>query len=160
MASGSPNGGSLNGGGAPNGGGGLIGPGWQGDTRRIDRPIAGDLANGPVTPSPAQAEATYGDLMRDLARLRGSLADDKDATREYNQIVQQAQQLDPKRWATNGQLSEVIGAQLANAIDEVELLLRRKLEATDGSVRSTRPVNAPPGYANSFAEYTKRLSKQ
>ena len=65
-----------------------------------------------------------------------------------------------KRWATNGQLSEVIGAQLANAIDEVELLLRRKLEATDGSVRSTRPVNAPPGYANSFAEYTKRLSKQ
>jgi len=160
MASGSPNGGSLNGGGAPNGGGGLIGPGWQGDTRRIDRPYAGDLQTGPVTPSPAQAEATYGELMRDLSRLRAAVADDKDATREYNQIVQQVGQLDPKRWATNGQLSQVIGAQLANAIDEVELLLRRKLEATDGSVRSANPRNTPPGYANAVAEYYKKLSKQ
>jgi hypothetical protein len=143
-----------------NGGGALVGPGWQGDTRRVDRPVAGDLPNGPVTPSPAQSEAAYGDLMRDLARLRGSLADDKDATREYNQLVQQAQQLDPKRWATNGQLSEVIGNQIANAIDEVELLLRRKIEATDGSVRSANPRNTPPGYANAVAEYYKKLSKQ
>ena len=160
MASRSPTGGTLNGGGAPNGGGGLIGPGWQGDNRRIDRPYAGDLQNGPVTPSPAQAEATYGDLMRDLSRLRAAVADDKDATREYNQIVQQVGQLDPKRWATNGQLSQVIGAQLANAIDEVELLLRRKLEASDGSVRSANQRNTPPGYADAVAEYYKRLSKQ
>jgi hypothetical protein len=152
--SGGANSGSMNGGGA------LIGPGWQGDGRRIDQPIAGDLPNGQVAPGPAQAEAVYGDLMRDLSRLRASVADDKDAAREYNELVRQAQQLDPKRWATNGQLSEVIGSQLANAIDEVELLLRRKIEANDGSVRSTSPRNTPPGYADAFSKYTKSLSKQ
>jgi hypothetical protein len=98
--------------------------------------------------------------MRDLARLRGSVADDKDAARQYNELVRQAQQLDPKRWATNGQLSEVINGQLTNAIDEVELLIRRKLDANDGSVRSPNPRNTPPGYADAVAEYYKRLSKQ
>jgi hypothetical protein len=116
--------------------------------------------NGTPTPTPAQAEAMYGDLMKDLARLRASVADDKDAMREYNQLVQQSQRLDPKRWGDSGQLNSVIGNQMANAIDEVELLLRRKLEATDGSVRSANPRNTPPGYANAVAEYYKKLSKQ
>jgi hypothetical protein len=98
--------------------------------------------------------------MRELGRLRGSIGTDKDLAREYQQLVSQAQQLDPKRWATNGQLNEVINSQLANAIDEVELLLRRKLETSDGSVRTPNPKDAPPGYANAVAEYYKRLSKQ
>jgi hypothetical protein len=146
--------------GAMNGGGALVGPGWQGDNRRIDQPIAGNLPTGQVPPGPAQAEAVYGDLMRDLARLRGSVADDKDAARQYQELVRQAQQLDPKRWATNGQLSEVIGAQLTNALDEVELMIRRKMDASDGSVRSTNPRNTPPGYADAYSKYTKSLSKQ
>jgi hypothetical protein len=58
------------------------------------------------------------------------------------------------------QLGAVIGAQALSEIDEVELVLRRKLAAGDGSVRSTTPRNIPPGYADSVAEYTKRLSKQ
>jgi hypothetical protein len=144
----------------PYGGGQLNGTGAQGDSRRIDQPYAGDLARGPVTPTPAQSEAAYSDLMRDLGRLRNGLGDDKDLSKEYQQLVQQAQQLDPKRWATNGQLNEVINSQLANAIDEVELLLRRKLDANDGSVRSATPAKAPPGYAEAYREYTKRLSKQ
>ena len=98
--------------------------------------------------------------MRDIGRLRGSVTDDKDLSKEYQQLVKEAQQLDPKRWATNGQLNEVINGQLANAIDEVELLLRRKIDANDGSVRSATPAKAPPGYAEAYREYTKRLSKQ
>jgi len=154
---GGPRSGGANG--SMNGGGALIGPGWRGDNGRVDQPYAGDLPNGQVAPGPAQAEAVYGDLMRDLSRLRASVADDKDAAREYNELVRQAQQLDPKRWATNGQLSEVIGNQLANSLDEVELLIRRKMDAGDGSVRSANPRNTPPGYANAVAEYYKRLSK-
>jgi hypothetical protein len=111
-------------------------------------------------PSQAQSEAAYGELMRDLARLRSSVADDKDAARQYAELVRQAQQLDPKRGATNGQLADVINGQMANALDEVELVLRRKLDANDGSVRSASPRNTPPGYANAVAEYYKRLSKQ
>ncbi len=98
--------------------------------------------------------------MRDISRLRGSVADDKALSKEYQQLVQQAQQLDPKRWATNGQLNDIINGQLANAIDEVELLLRRKLDANDGSVRSATPAKPSPGYAEAYREYTKRLSKQ
>jgi hypothetical protein len=113
-----------------------------------------------VNQSPAQSEAAYSELMRDLGRLRGAASDDKQLAKEYQQLVQEAQKLDPKRWATNGQLTDVINGQLANAIDEVELLLRRKLDANDGSVRSATPSKAPPGYAEAYREYTKRLSQQ
>jgi hypothetical protein len=147
-------------GGAPNGGGGNAVGGYLGPYP-TGRPNNRDLPTG-QTPqqTAAQNEAAYGELMRDLARLRPSVSDDKDAARQYQELVRQAQQLDPKRQATNGQLDDVIGGQLTNAIDEVELVLRRKLDANDGSVRSANPRNTPPGYADAVAEYYKRLSKQ
>jgi len=74
--------------------------------------------------------------------------------------MRQVQQLNPNKWGNNAQLSEVINGQVLTAIDQVELLLRRKLDANDGSVRSASPRNIPPGYANAVAEYNKRLSKQ
>ncbi len=129
----------------------------EGDNRRIE----GNANPNPASQNetPAQREAAYGELMRDLARLRGSIGDDKALNGEYQQLVRQAQQLDPKRLGTNPQLAQVINSQVLTAIDEVELLLRRKIEASDGSVRSANPRNAPPGYANAVAEYYKRLSK-
>jgi hypothetical protein len=151
----SPNGGYTNGGPAWNGGQ-LRGDPWQGDPRRIDGANSGDPQS---TPTPAQAEAAYADLLRDLQRLRGSVADDKDAAREYGQLVRQAQELDPKRWASNPQLAEVINGQILQAVDQIELVLRRKIDASDSSVRSANPRNTPPGYADAVAEYYKRLSK-
>ena len=68
--------------------------------------------------------------------------------------------MDPRRWSGNPLLSQVINGQMLTAIDQVELLLRRKLEDKDGAVRSANPRNTPPGYANAVAEYYKRLSKQ
>ena len=146
-------------GGAFGGNIGQIGPGWQGDGRRIDGSNF-DPQSARDTTTPAQAEQAYNDLMRDLSRLRASTGDDKDLAREYQQLVKQAQQLDPKKWGNNAQLSEVINGQILTAIDQMELLLRRKLDANDGSVRSANPRNTPPGYANAVAEYYKRLSKQ
>jgi len=138
----------------------LTGNGWQGDSRRIDGTNFDNPQSARNTPTPAQAEQAYNDLMRDLSRLRAATGNDKDLAREYQQLVAQAQQLDPKKWGNSGQLSEVISGQVLTAIDQVELLLRRKLDANDGSVRSASPRNAPPGYANAVAEYYKRLSKQ
>lgn len=97
--------------------------------------------------------------MRELQRLRSTLGNDKDLTGQYQDLVKQAQQLDPKRVGNDPQLSAVINGQVMTAIDEVELLLRRKINANDGSVRSASPRNAPPGYADAVAEYYKRLSK-
>jgi hypothetical protein len=39
-------------------------------------------------------------------------------------------------------------------------MLRRKMDSTDGSVRSANPLQVPPGYDAAVAEYNKRLSKQ
>ena len=98
--------------------------------------------------------------MRDIGRLRNSVTDDKDLAREFQDLMRRAQQLDPRHMNNDPQLSEVIGAQAFSEIDEVELVLRRKLAEGDGSVRSTTPRNTPPGYADSVAEYYKRLSQQ
>ena len=114
----------------------------------------GALPQG-VTP-----EQAYSDLMRDIGRLRPSIADDKDLNREYQDLVKRAQELDPRHMTNDPQLGSVIGAQALSEIDELELVLRKKLAASDGSVRSTSPRNIPPGYDQAVAEYTKRLSKQ
>ena len=105
-------------------------------------------------------EQAYSDLMRDIGRLRGAVTDDKDLTREYQDLVRRAQELDPRHMSNDPQLGSVIGAQALSEIDEVELVLRKKLAQGDGSVRSTSPRNTPPGYADAVAEYYKRLSKQ
>jgi hypothetical protein len=105
-------------------------------------------------------EQAYSDLMRDIGRLRGAVGDDKDLNREYQDLVKRAQQLDPRHMNNDPQLGAVIGAQALQEVDELELVLRRKLATGDGSVRSTSPRNIPPGYDAAVAEYTKRLSQQ
>ncbi len=99
--------------------------------------------------------------MRDIGRLRSPVTDDKDLAREFQDLMRRAQELDPRHMNNERRSwAQMIGAQALSEIDEVELVLRRKLAASDGSVRSTSPRNIPPGYADSVAEYTKRLSKQ
>ncbi len=128
-----------------------------------DRPFGatdfgGDPRMGELPPN-VTPEQAYNELMRDIGRLRGSIADDKDLSREYQDLVRRAQELDPRHMNNDSQLGAVIGAQALSEIDELELVLRRKLSANDGSVRSTSPRNTPPGYAEAVAEYYKRLSK-
>jgi hypothetical protein len=135
------------------------GPGRFDETRRLEGAF-GDPATGNGIQSQAQSEQAYAEMMRDIARLRNEVSGDRDLTREYQELARQAQQLDPRRWGSNGQLDQVINGQVLPAIDQMELLLRRKLDAADGSVRSPNPRNTPPGYAGAVAEYYKRLSKQ
>jgi len=119
----------------------------------------GDTRMG-VLPPNVTPEQAYSDLMRDIGRLRNAVIDDKDLNREYQDLVRRAQELDPRHMTNDPQLGSVIGAQALSEIDELELVLRKKLAAGDGSVRSTSPRNIPPGYDAAVAEYTKRLSKQ
>jgi hypothetical protein len=118
-----------------------------------------DTRMGALPPN-VTPEQAYSDLMRDIGRLRASVADDKELNREYQDLVKRAQELDPRHMTNDPQLGSVIGAQALSEIDELELVLRKKLAAADGSVRSTSPRNIPPGYDQAVAEYTKRLSKQ
>ena len=78
--------------------------------------------------------------MRDLARLRGNISDDKDLAREYQQLVRQAQQLDPRRWTANPELTELINGQVTTAIDQVELLLGVRWMRTMAAYAAPTPV--------------------
>jgi len=114
----------------------------------------------PGDPTTRQSpEAAYSDLMRDIGRLRNQVSDDKDVSRELQDLTKRAQDLDPRHWNNDAQLGAVINAQALSEIDELELVLRRKLQATESSVRSTSPRNVAPGYADAVAEYNRRLSK-
>jgi hypothetical protein len=153
----------------PNGGGGGLNAGARGgawDGRGAwggqwwDGTNTGAAWDGNNQDKPQNPEQAYNDMMRDINRLRGAVADDKDLTREYLDLAQRAQQLDPKHWNNQGQLDSVVGSQVMSAVDQIELILRRKLTANDGSVRSANPRNTPPGHADAVAEYYKRLSKQ
>jgi hypothetical protein len=150
----------------PYGGGGGVNTAPRGGYAggAIDQPYGGwnyggDARMGELPPN-VTPEQAYGDLMRDIGRLRAQVGDDKDLNREYQDLVRRAQQLDPRHMTNDPQLGSVIGAQAMNQLDEIELVLRKKLAAADGSVRSTSPRNTPPGYADQVAEYYKRLSKQ
>ena len=160
---------SAQGSAGPNGGGygvnsGPRGGAWDGrgswGGQWWDGTNTGAAWDGNTQDKPQNPEQAYSDLMRDLNRLRGAVSDDKDLTREYLDLAQRAQQLDPKHWNNQGQLDSVIGSQVMGSVDQIELLLRRKLTGSDGSVRSANPRNTPPGYADAVAEYYKRLSKQ
>jgi hypothetical protein len=140
--------------------GGAYGPyGGANDGRQFDGTNFGDQ-QGPVNWTPVQAQQAYNDLMRDIGHLRGDVADDKDLTKEFQDLLRRAQEMDPRKWGNDPRLNAVIGSQALTQIDEVELMLRRKIEKKDGSVRSTSPRVIPPGYADAVAEYNKRLSKQ
>ena len=119
----------------------------------------GDTRMG-VLPPNATPEQIYSDLMRDIGRLRGSVIDDKDLNREYQDLIRRAQDLDPRHMNNDSQLGSVIGAQALSQIDELKLVLRKKLAQGDGSVRSTSPRTIPPGYSDAVAEYYKRLSRE
>ena len=122
---------------------------------RSARPISAAAIRGwACCPPNVTPEQAYSDLMRDIGRLRGAVIDDKDLNREYQDLVRRAQELDPRHMTNDPQLGSVIGAQALSEIDELELVLRKKLAAGDGSVRSTSPRNIPPGYDAAVAEYT------
>ena len=44
-------------------------------------------------------------------------------------------------------------------VEQIELMLRRKVDGQEGSVRSATPQAVPPGYSNAVAEYFRKLSK-
>jgi len=74
--------------------------------------------------------------------------------------VNRTQGLDPARFATqDAELAARIASQAMTELDQLELMLRKKADGADGSVRSPSPNTVAPGYGNAWGEYTKKLSK-
>ena len=122
-------------------------------------PTSGGNNRDPVT-SPAQQQALYNQIQREIGQLRPLVAGDPQLSREFQDLITRAQGLDPAKFGTmSAELEQRIESQALTELDQMELLLRRKAEA-DGSVRSVSPGTVAPGYANAVAEYNRKLSKQ
>ncbi|MGH9719697.1 MAG: hypothetical protein ACRD8O_05755 [Bryobacteraceae bacterium] len=105
-------------------------------------------------------ERMYREGLRDLTSLRENVREDPDIEREVRELIRNMQRLDPKRFPGNPALVERLHTELLGAVEQIELQIRRKLDDQQGgSVRSGDAERVPPGYANSVAEYFKKLSK-
>lgn len=106
-------------------------------------------------------EQLYREGMRDLSQLRQSVRDtDPEVERDVADLIREMQRLDPKRFPGNPELVERLRGEVLASLEQIELQLRRKLEDKQGSsVRSGAADRVPAGYANSVADYFRKLSK-
>jgi hypothetical protein len=68
--------------------------------------------------------------------------------------------LDPHLAPGNPELMNRIESQMLTGVEQIELQLRRQLDDQGGVVRSGSAESVPQGYADSVAEYFRRLSKE
>ncbi|MCX6638629.1 MAG: hypothetical protein NT090_26545, partial [Acidobacteria bacterium] len=79
---------------------------------------------------------------------------------EIQQAIREIERLDAARFPGNPELVARLRDQVLPSIEQLELLLRRKLEERQsGQVRSATGERIPQGYGASVAEYYRRLSR-
>jgi hypothetical protein len=117
----------------------------------------GDLTwNGPAPGS----ERAYRDGLRQLQALVRNFRDDPQAARDIQEAIRELERLDPAKFPGNPELVARLRDQVLPSIEQLELLLRRKLDERDaGQVRSSSGERIPPGYGAAVAEYYRRLSR-
>lgn len=116
-----------------------------------DRGLPGANGNNP--------EQVLREAIRDIGRLRQEMRDNPDLANEIGDVARQLQALDFSR--VNGpELDARIQRQIMPGVEQLELMLRRKLEEKGGGqVRSATGDKTPEGYAEKVAEYFRRLGK-
>ena len=88
--------------------------------------------------------------------LQGS---DPELSKEAAQLAQDLRQMNLGA-ASDTEMASRINRQILPELERLELQLRRKLDEKGlGQVRSAGSERVPPGYAESVAEYFRKLSK-
>jgi hypothetical protein len=141
-------------------GGGAAGTAWNNintGNNHFDR--NGLAATGPDTsPVTADPERTYQQGMSELSQLHHLAQNDPAALKQIQELVQEMQRLDPRRFPGNPIMVEQLHAEVLSGVDKLELQLRHDGE-TPGQVRTTKEPQIPPGYEEAVADYYRRLSK-
>jgi hypothetical protein len=145
--------------------GGSAGEGPNGGRRAGPGSLrASGIENG-GSMDPGNAERIMRDGIRGLNELGQMLRSNPEVPHEISRDVQdlmrEMQQVDPTRLngATAERIDQILG-QLVGGAEQIELELRRLADKQNGSVRSNASQPVPPGYADSVAEYFRRLAKQ
>jgi hypothetical protein len=107
----------------------------------------------------AAVEQAFRQGIRDLQQLRQSMQDNPEMAKQIEETLREVQRWDPAKHPGNAALIEQIRTSVLPNIEQLELQLRRKLDGTDGQVRSSAVERVPQGYDDAVAEYFRRLSK-
>lgn len=109
-------------------------------------------------PDAATAQREYEEAVRQLSRLQQAVRSDPASAKQIQQLLNRAQALDPRRFGADPQRLAELEQKIFADVEEAELVIRRKLDDTNGNVRTPAPQDIPPGYSDAVAEYFRRLS--
>ena len=123
----------------------------------IDRQGVGQYSpNASLRPMTQQE---YDALGRQIAQLQQAARDNPEVARGVADLQRDFNAMDPRRLG-DARLLEQLEAKILARTEEVEMLLRRKVDEKQGAtVRSAAPAPVPQGYGEAVAEYFRRLSK-
>ena len=111
---------------------------------------------GPVGPD---FVGTYQGTLQTLRNLQQQYRDDPNAARDVGALIRDLMRVDPNTYANDPVLSERINAAVIPGIEQVEMELRRKVDESDGTVRSQGGEPVPQGYSDAVAQYFRKLSE-
>jgi hypothetical protein len=127
-----------------------------------------DTGNNSGAPGPAthpdttitttDPERTFQQTVHTLDQLSQNVQSDPEIARQVKQLEAEMQRLDPRRFPGNPALLEQLHGQVLSEVDNIELQLRRKSDDKQSQIRSSAPLNVPPGYQDAVADYFRRLS--
>jgi len=122
----------------------------------IDREGGQYSPNAPLRPMTQQE---YDALGRQIAQLQQAARDNPEVARGVADLLREFNAMNPRRLG-DARLLEQLEARILARTEEVEMLLRRKVDEKQGAtVRSAAPAPVPQGYGEAVAEYFRRLSK-
>jgi hypothetical protein len=97
------------------------------------------------------------DTQRDLNLLRQQLRDNPQLSGQVQDLLHQLQQA--TAFQNPQELSDRLSREILPEVERLELLIRRELGQAGSQVRNSASEPVPPGYADSVAEYFRKLSK-
>jgi hypothetical protein len=150
--------------GGPYGNGRYGGPygGYNGPWNGYRGPYTGQMPP-PYGVRPDQAippERLYQETLRELNALRQAMRGQPEPLADLEELMREMQRYNPSSYPGNPAVIEQLHNQVLATMDKVELQLRRQLDnAQPGQIRSGDSQTVPQGYADSVADYFRRLSK-
>jgi hypothetical protein len=137
---------------APQGGFGPAGPEASGSWNAMN------FGGGPP-PDAGTTQREYEETVRQLNRMQQSVRADPATAKEIQQLMNEVGRLDPRRFNADPARLAQLEQKLFAEVEQAELILRRKIDEANGSIRTSAPQDVPPGYSDAVAEYFRRLSR-
>ncbi|MGH8219603.1 MAG: hypothetical protein ACREUT_13725 [Steroidobacteraceae bacterium] len=136
-----------------------VDPARQGSADAARRAGAALGTTGSQAAPGVDPERKFQQSLTELGTLRRAVGDDPQSRREVDELVRAMQKLDPRRFPGDPAVEAELYGRVLSEVDRLQLELSRAAEGAPAGVRSDRPLNVPPGYQQSVADYYRRLSQ-